>query len=140
MDAYREIFYGDDQEKKLQAAVAWSKWEAATSSLLINKSRVDEFQDPEFALAFAMIENHYFVNNGFFKDENQLLENLDVIRHIPAVIVQGRYDVVCPMESAWELASKWPEAEFIVTPNSGHSAFEKEKIAALVDATDKFAS
>ncbi len=140
MDAYREIFYGDDQEKKLKAAVAWSKWEAATSSLLISKSRVDEFQNPEFALAFAMIENHYFVNKGFFKDENQLLENLDVIRHIPAVIVQGRYDVVCPMESAWELASKWPEAEFIVTPNSGHSAFEKENIAALVDATDKFAS
>ena len=140
MDAYREIFYGDDQEKKLEAAVAWSKWEAATSSLLISKSRVDEFQDPEFALAFAMIENHYFVNNGFFKDENQLLKNLDVIRHIPTVIVQGRYDVVCPMESAWELANKWPEAEFIVTPNSGHSAFEKENIAALVDATDKFAS
>ena len=140
MDAYREIFYGDDQVKKLQAAVAWSKWEAATSSLLISKSRVDEFQDPEFALAFAMIENHYFVNKGFFKDENQLIENLEVIRHIPAVIVQGRYDVVCPMESAWELASKWPEAEFIVTPNSGHSAFEKENIAALIYATDKFAS
>jgi proline iminopeptidase len=139
MDAYREIFYGDDQEKKLEAAVAWSKWEAATSSLLISKSRVDEFQDPEFALAFAMIENHYFINKGFFEDENQLLENLDVIRHIPAVIVQGRYDVVCPMESAWELAGKWPEAEFIVTPNSGHSAFEKENIAALVAATDKFA-
>ena len=140
MDAYREIFYGDDQVKKLQAAVAWSKWEAATSSLLISKSRVDEFQDPEFALAFAMIENHYFVNKGFFEDENQLLENLEVIRHIPAVIVQGRYDVVCPMESAWELTHKWPEAEFIVTPNSGHSAFEKENIAALVAATDKFAS
>jgi proline iminopeptidase len=140
MDAYRQIFYGDDQEKKLQAAVAWSKWEAATSSLLISKSRVDEFQNPEFALAFAMIENHYFINKGFFEDENQLLKNLDAIRHIPAVIVQGRYDVVCPMESAWELAVKWPEAEFIVTPNSGHSAFEKENIAALVDATDKFAS
>ncbi len=140
MDAYRQIFYGDDQEKKLQAAVAWSKWEAATSSLLISKSRVDEFQNPEFALAFAMIENHYFINKGFFEDENQLLKNLDAIRHIPAVIVQGRYDVVCPMESAWELAGKWPEAEFIVTHNSGHSAFEKENIAALVDATDKFAS
>jgi proline iminopeptidase len=140
MDAYREIFYGDDQEKKLQAAVAWSKWEAATSSLLMSKSRVDEFQDPEFALAFAMIENHYFVNKGFFKDENQLLENLDAIRHIPAVIVQGRYDVVCPLESAWELASTWPEAEFIITPNSGHSAFEQENINALIDATDSFAS
>ena len=140
MDAYREIFYGDDHEKKLRAAVAWSKWEAATSSLLISKSRVDEFQDPNFALAFAMIENHYFVNKGFLEDENQLLENLDVIRHIPAVIVQGRYDVVCPMESAWELASKWPEADFIVTPNSGHSAFEHENIDALIDATDKFSS
>ena len=140
MDAYREIFYGDDQEKKLEAAVAWSKWEAATSSLLISKSRVDEFQDPKFALAFAMIENHYFVNKGFLEDENQLLENLDVIRHIPAVIVQGRYDVVCPIESAWELASKWPEADFIVTPNSGHSAFEHENIDALIDATDKFSS
>jgi len=140
MDAYREIFYGDDQEKKLQAAVAWSKWEAATSSLLMSKSRVDEFQDPEFALAFAMIENHYFVNKGFFKDENQLLENLDAIRHIPAVIVQGRYDVVCPLESAWELASTWPEAKFIITPNSGHSAFEQENINALIDATDSFAS
>ena len=138
MDAYREIFYGDDQEKKLEAAVAWSKWEAATSSLLISKSRVDEFQDPEFALAFAMIENYYFVNKGFFKDENQLIENLEVIRHIPAVIVQGRYDVVCPMESAWELASAWPEARFIITPNSGHSAFEKENINALVNATDSF--
>lgn len=138
MDAYRELFYGDDQEKKLEAAVAWSKWEAATSSLLISKSRVDEFQDPEFALAFAMIENHYFVNKGFFKDENQLIENLEVIRHIPAVIVQGRYDVVCPMESAWELASAWPEARFIITPNSGHSAFEKENINALVNATDSF--
>ena len=104
MDAYQEIFYGDDQEKKLQAAIAWSKWEAATSSLLTSKSRVDEFQDPEFALAFAMIENHYFVNKGFLKHENQLIEDLDVIRHIPAVIVQGRYDVVCPMESAWELS------------------------------------
>ena len=140
MDAYQEIFYGDDQEKKLQAAIAWSKWEAATSSLLTSKSRVDEFQDPEFALAFAMIENHYFVNKGFLKHENQLIEDLDVIRHIPAVIVQGRYDVVCPMESAWELASSWPEAEFIVTPNSGHSAFEKENIAALISATDTFAS
>jgi len=138
MDAYRELFYGDDQEKKLEAAVAWSKWEAATSSLLISKSRVDEFQDPEFALAFAMIENYYFVNKGFFKDENQLIENLEVIRHIPAVIVQGRYDVVCPMESAWELASAWPEARFIITPNSGHSAFEKENINALVNATDSF--
>ena len=140
MDAYREIFYGTDQRAKLEAAIAWSKWEAATSSLIFSQARVDDFQEPEFALAFAMIENHYFVNKGFFSHENQLLDGINKIRQIPTVIVQGRYDVVCPMESAWELASKWPEAEFIITPNSGHSAFEKENIAALVDATDKFAS
>ena len=140
MDAYREIFYGTDQRAKLEAAIAWSKWEAATSSLIFSQARVDDFQEPEFALAFAMIENHYFVNKGFFTHENQLLDGVDKIRQIPTVIVQGRYDVVCPIESAWELANKWPEAELIITPNSGHSAFERENIAALVDATDKFAS
>lgn len=140
MDAYREIFYGTDQRAKLEAAIAWSKWEAATSSLIFSQARVDDFQEPEFALAFAMIENHYFVNKGFFTHENQLLDGVDKIRQIPAVIVQGRYDVVCPIESAWELANKWPEAELIITPNSGHSAFERENIAALVDATDRFAS
>lgn len=140
MDAYREIFYGTDQRAKLEAAIAWSKWEAATSSLIFSQARVDDFQEPEFALAFAMIENHYFVNKGFFTHENQLLDGVDKIRQIPTVIVQGRYDVVCPIESAWELANKWPEAELIITPNSGHSAFERENIAALVNATDKFAS
>ena len=140
MDAYREIFYGTDQRAKLEAAIAWSKWEAATSSLIFSQARVDDFQEPEFALAFAMIENHYFVNKGFFTHENQLLDGVDKIRPIPTVIVQGRYDVVCPIESAWELANKWPEAELIITPNSGHSAFERENIAALVDATDRFAS
>lgn len=140
MDAYREIFYGTDQRAKLEAAIAWSKWEAATSSLIFSQARVDDFQEPEFALAFAMIENHYFVNKGFFTHENQLLDGVDKIRQIPTVIVQGRYDVVCPIESAWELANKWPEAELIITPNSGHSAFERENIAALVDATDRFAS
>lgn len=140
MDAYREIFQGNDHKKKLDAAIAWSKWEAATSSLLLSKTRIQDFQDPEFALAFAMIENHYFVNQGFFKHESQLLDGIDQIRRIPAVIVQGRYDVVCPMESAWELAKAWPEAKFIVTPNSGHSAFEKENIAALIEATDWFAN
>ena len=140
MDAYREIFYGTDQRAKLEAAIAWSKWEAATSSLIFSQARVNDFQEPEFALAFAMIENHYFVNKGFFTHENQLLDGVDKIRQIPTVIVQGRYDVVCPIESAWELANKWPEAELIITPNSGHSAFERENIAALVDATDRFAS
>ena len=84
------------------------------------------------------IENHYFVNGGFLEHERQLLDGVDLIRHIPGVIVQGRYDVVCPAESAWELHSAWPESELVVTPLAGHSAFDPENVAALVAATDRF--
>jgi len=138
MSSYHEIFKSDDKEKRLKAAIAWSKWEAATSSLAYKPSLVKEFSNPEFALAFALIENHYFVNKGWFKTENQIIENIDIIRSIPAVIVQGRYDVVCPMKTAWELSEAWPEAELIVAPASGHTAFEKEITHALISATDKF--
>ena len=138
MSSYHEIFKSDDKEKRLKAAIAWSKWEAATSSLAYKPSLVEEFSNPEFALAFALIENHYFVNKGWFKTENKIIENIDIIRSIPAVIVQGRYDVVCPMKTAWELSEAWPEAELIVAPASGHTAFEKEITHALISATDKF--
>lgn len=138
MNAYHEIFKSTDKEKRLKAAVAWSKWEAATSSLSYKPSLVEEFSDPEFALAFALIENHYFINKGWFDTENQLIENIDKIRSIPAVIVQGRYDVVCPMKTAWELSKAWPEAEMIIAPSSGHTAFEKEITHALISATNKF--
>ena len=138
MSSYHEIFKSDDKERRLKAAIAWSKWEAATSSLAYKPSLVEEFSNPEFALAFALIENHYFVNKGWFKTENQIIENIDIIRSIPAVIVQGRYDVVCPMKTAWELSEAWPEAELIVAPASGHTAFEKEITHALISATDKF--
>ena len=138
MSSYHEIFKSDDKEKRLKAAIAWSKWEAATSSLAYKPSLIEEFSNPDFALAFALIENHYFVNKGWFKTENQVIENIDIIRSIPAVIVQGRYDVVCPMKTAWELSEAWPEAELIVAPASGHTAFEKEITHALISATDKF--
>jgi proline iminopeptidase len=140
MNAYHEIFKSTDKEKRLKAAVAWSKWEAATSSLSYKPSLVEEFSDPEFALAFALIENHYFINKGWFETENQLIENIDKIRSIPAVIVQGRYDVVCPMKTAWELSKAWPEAEMIIAPSSGHTAFEKEITHALISATNKFSN
>lgn len=140
MNAYHEIFKSKDKEKRLKAAVAWSKWEAATSSLSYKPSLVEEFSDPEFALAFALIENHYFINKGWFETENQLIENIDKIRSIPAVIVQGRYDVVCPMKTAWELSKAWPEAEMIIAPSSGHTAFEKEITHALISATNKFSN
>ena len=91
-----------------------------------------------YALQFARIECHYFVNGGFFEREDQLLRDVDRIRHIPAVIVQGRYDVVCPMRSAWDLHRAWPEAELRIVPDAGHSAFEPGIAHALLEATDRF--
>ena len=97
------------------------------------------YEEDEFALAFARIEAHYFINKGFMETDAQLLENATRIRHIPGVIVQARYDVVCPMESAWALHRAWPEADLIITPDSGHSGFDSPNSRALVAATDKFA-
>ena len=138
IEAYRKIFYGDDEEKKLSAAKAWSKWEASCSFINYNPDAVREFINAEFALAFALIENHYFVNKGFLENENQLLNNVDIIRNIPAIIIQGRYDVVCPPTTAYELHSQWPESELVIAPFSGHSAFEKEITHELIKATNKF--
>ena len=100
---------------------------------------MQKFGNHEFATAFARIECHYFINKGFFETEDQLLLNVDRIRHIPAVIVQGRYDVVCPMISAWELHRAWTEAEFIVVGDAGHSMMEPGIRSALIEATDNFA-
>ena len=97
------------------------------------------WSEDAFATAVARIECHYFVNRGFFQHEDQLLRNAAAIRHVPAVIVQGRYDVVCPMMSAWELHRAWPEAEFHVVPDAGHSAIEPGILHQLVSATDRFA-
>ena len=94
---------------------------------------------PDAALAMARIECHYFVNNGFFALPNQLLDNIDRIRHIPSVIVQGRYDVVCPPITAWELHRAWPEADFQLIANAGHSALDSANTRALIAATDRFA-
>lgn len=136
MAAYRKRLVSDNADERIQAARAWSQWEGATSRLL--PSPMGVFEQDEFCLAFARIENHFFVNKGFFNSENQLIGGVDTIRHIPAFIVQGRYDVVCPMETAWELHRAWPEAEFRVIEDAGHSAFEPGISRALVEATDKF--
>ena len=139
MSAYHEIFKSDNTEKKLNAAIAWSRWEGSTSSLSYNPDMADSFSDPRFALAFALIENHYFINKGFLEHENQLIESgIDIIRNIPTIIVQGRYDIVCPMTTAWELSKNWPEANLIVAPSSGHTAFEKEITHELIKATEEF--
>jgi len=138
MQAYYDIFQSDNENLKLKAAIAWSKWEGTTCSLSYDESRVDQFSDPHFALAFALIENHYFINQGFFETEDQLINGISKIRSIPTVIVQGRYDMVCPMETAWEVSRNWPEASLIIAPFSGHTAFEKEITHELIKATNEF--
>jgi proline iminopeptidase len=135
---YRRLT-GDDQAAMAASARAWSVWEGVTSNLLVSEAAVGRFQSDEFALALARIEAHYFVNHGFLESPDQLLENIHRIRSIPAVIVQGRYDVVCPAETAWELHQAWPEADFRMVPDSGHSAFEPGIVHELVKATDRFA-
>ena len=135
--AYHKRLIGDDEKLRMDAARAWSTWEGSTSSLLANEGLVEHFSNPEFALALARIETHYFLNRGFLEHEDQLLDGVARIRHIPGVIVQGRYDVVCPIVSAWELAQRWPEASLRVVPDAGHSAFEPGITHELVNATDE---
>jgi proline iminopeptidase len=138
MAAYYKRLTSEDSAVRLQAARAWSLWEAGTSTLRPSPAMQTAMGRDAFALAFARIECHYFVNRGFFDNENQLIEGVEKIRHIPAVIVQGRYDVVCPMETAWALHRAWPEAQLIVCDGSGHSAFEPEILHHLLEATERF--
>lgn len=140
LSAYYKRLTSEDPDVRLEAAKSWSIWEASTSKLFQDSNLMEKFGDREFATAFARIECHYFVNGGFFESEDQLLANVDRIRHIPAAIVQGRYDVVCPMKTAWELHRAWPEAEFILVPDAGHSMSEPGIAKALVEVGDRFAS
>ena len=137
--AFHRRLTSRSQATRLAAARAWSTWEAATSFLHTNEDNVDKWGEEEFAIAVARIECHYFVNKGFLEREDQLLRGVRRIRHIPAVIVQGRYDVVCPMMTAWELHRAWPEADFRVVPDAGHSALEPGITHELVSATDRYA-
>lgn len=138
MKAYYKRLTGDDMEVRSSAARAWSVWEGSTSKLFPDKNLMNHWEDEHEALSLARIECHYFMNNSFFPTENYLIENVDKIRHVPTVIVQGRYDIVCPMISAWELCEAFPEAKLIVVGDAGHSVSEKGIAAALVDTTDKF--
>lgn len=136
--AYHRRLSADDPQVRLEAAKAWSVWEASTSYLQRQEEAIREHADAHYALSFAGIENHYFINQGFFDAEDQLLRDAHKIRHIPGVIVHGRYDVVCPVQNALDLHAVWPEAHLVVSPTAGHSAFEPENAAALVEATDRF--
>ena len=136
--AYHRRLTGIDTAQQMTCARAWSAWEAATISLLPDEKRITEFTEDRFALAFARIESHYFVNRGFFAADGQLIADAGRLKDIPGVIIQGRYDVVTPMETAWALHRAWPEAEFIVVADAGHTATEPGLSDALVRATDQF--
>ena len=139
MSAYHRRLTSDDAAVRAAAARAWSIWEGTTSRLHVDPDYIARFGEDRFAEAFARIEAHYFVNGGFFRTDSQLLDDVARIAHLPGVIVQGRYDVVCPMASAWELHRRWPAAKLVVVPDAGHSVKEPGIVSALVDATDAFA-
>jgi proline iminopeptidase len=134
---YRRLTSNDTRERNV-AARTWSIWEAATSHLLSRPADIAKFKVSAYAAAFARIECHYFVNGGFLDSEDQLLRDVALIRKIPCVIVQGRYDLVCPMRSAWALHRAWPRSRLVIVPDAGHSAFEPGIARALRQATDGF--
>ena len=138
IQAYHRRLTSDDPAVQLAAAQAWSVWEASTSFLLQDTDYMASSAADRFALAFARIENHYFVNRGFLECDDQLLRDAHRLADIPAVIVQGRYDVVCPLRSAWDLHLAWPQAKLEIVPDAGHSAFEPGNTDALIRATDAF--
>ncbi|MEA3150308.1 MAG: proline iminopeptidase [Gammaproteobacteria bacterium] len=140
LNAYYQRLTGTDQRTALAAARAWSVWEASTSFLRSNHDNIRKWGEDQFALAVARIECHYFVNRGFLRSETQLLDDVERIRKIPTTIVQGRYDIVCPATSAWDLHRVWPEADFRMVPDAGHSAFEAGNVHELVSATDRYRS
>lgn len=139
ISAYHRRLTSADPEVQLAAARAWSVWEARTSFLKPNPGHVESAAADRFALAFARIECHYFIHGGFFDRDDQLLANAYRLHGIPAVIVQGRYDVVCPMRSAWDLHQVWPQADLRIVDDAGHSAMEPGIVHELVTATDRFA-
>ncbi|WP_159943011.1 MULTISPECIES: prolyl aminopeptidase [unclassified Nocardiopsis] len=136
--AYARRLESPDREERLAAARAWSVWEGSTVTLLPNPGLREQHADEDYALAFARIENHYFVNGGFLAP-NQLIDGAEKIRHIPGVIVQGRYDVCTPMRTAHDLHRAWPEADFHVVDDAGHAFSEPGILHHLIEATDRFA-
>jgi proline iminopeptidase len=140
MGAYYRRLTSADADVRMAAAKAWSMWEGGTSFLQPSADSIASTGSDEFALAFARIECHYFVHGGFFDADDQLLRDAHRLKRIPAVIVQGRYDVVCPIRSAWDLHRAWPEADLRIVGDAGHSALEPGITHELVSATDRFLS
>ena len=138
LHAYYRILTGADEIARMAAAKAWSLWEGRTLTLLENRSVVDHFSDPRMALSLARIECHYFVHDSFLAP-NQILRDAQRLHNIPGVIVHGRYDIVCPVENAWDLHQVWPQADFKIIANAGHAASEKGITDALMQAAEDMA-
>ncbi|MBB3764424.1 prolyl aminopeptidase [Sphingomicrobium lutaoense] len=136
--AFRQILTGDDERLKVEAAKAWSRWEGVTVTLLPNEEVMNSFTEDDHAVAVARIENHFFSHHCWL-EENQLLEGVDKIRHIPTIIVQGRHDCCTPPHAAWQLKKAWPEAELQIVPDGGHLFNEPGILDGLVRAADRFA-
>jgi proline iminopeptidase len=137
--AYYQRLTGPDEQAQLEAARAWSVWEGSTLALQIDPSTVEKFSNSTYALAFARIECHYFYHGGFFEYDGQLLNEMDKIKHLPGVIVQGRYDLVTPPATAWQLAKLWQNGPLEIVPDAGHAMTEPGITDRLVRATRKFA-
>lgn len=136
--AYNDLLFNPDPAIHEPAGVAWTTFEGATVTLEESASQIEAFSNPKFALAFARIENHYFVNGGWF-DEGQLIANAGRLADIPGVIVQGRYDLATPAVTAWDLHQAWPQADLKMIPAAGHAFSEPGILAELIAATDRFA-
>jgi proline iminopeptidase len=135
--AYHRRLSSSDPAVRKRAALAWNRWEELASHLVANLAPVAE-EDVPTEVALARIEAHYFVNGAFLSPDDQLLRDVEKIRHLRGVIVQGRYDMVCPAVSAWDLHAAWPGSRLVLVPAAGHSADEPGIVSALVDATEEF--
>ncbi|MCA1969230.1 MAG: prolyl aminopeptidase [Rhizobium sp.] len=138
MGAYRRYLTGTDKKKQLECAIAWSTWEGATITLLPNPDYAAHFGEDDYAIAFARIENHFFVHAGWL-EEGQLLRDAHKLKDIPGVIVHGRYDMPCPAKYAWQLHKAWPKADFHLIEGAGHAFLEPGILDQLIRATDRFA-
>ena len=136
--AYYKRLTSSDAKIRLAAARAWSGWEGATLHLLPSTEVKAEFEEEHKALSIARIECHYFTNHAFFKTPNELLERAEKIKHIPTVIIHGRYDMVCPVKNAFDLHAVLPDAELKIIPDAGHAVDEPGILKALIQATEKF--
>lgn len=138
ISAYYRRLTSDDAEQQVPAARAWAVWEGSLSKLQRDPGMVDKYGGDMFSLAFSRIECHYFVHGGWLEADDQLIRDAKMLKHVPGVIIQGRYDVVCPAETAWALHKAWPQAKFVMVEDAGHNSRESGVSRALVEAANSF--